>query len=72
MNLTAKKKGGEWIRNNCISFSDGFHAATVNKLKKNERINTDTINSLCKLLECQPGDILEYVPDVPDDSEIKE
>ena len=22
-----------------------------------------TINTICKLLDCQPGDILEYVPD---------
>ncbi len=46
-----------WLRQN------GLHAATVEKLKKNERVNTDTINSICKLLNCQPGDILEYVPD---------
>jgi len=46
-----------WLRQN------GFHSATVTKLRKNERINTDTINSLCALLGCQPGDIMEYVPD---------
>lgn len=46
-----------WLRQN------GFHSATVTKLRKNERVNTDTINSLCKLLNCQPGDIMEYVPD---------
>lgn len=43
-----------WLRQH------GFHAATVDKLKKNERVNTDTIAKLCALLECQPGDILEY------------
>lgn len=44
-----------WLRQN------GMHPATVNKLRKNERVNTDTINHLCKLLNCQPGDIMEYV-----------
>lgn len=44
-----------WLRQN------GFYAATVNKLRKNERINTDTIERLCKLLGVQPGDIMEYV-----------
>lgn len=44
-----------WLRQN------GIHPATVAKLRKNERINTDTINSLCRLLNCQPGDIMEYV-----------
>jgi len=46
-----------WLRQN------GFHSATVTKLKKNERVNTDTLNSVCKLLNVQPGDIMEYVPD---------
>ena len=49
-----------WLRQN------GFHSATVTKLRKNERINTDTLNALCALLNCQPGDIMEYVPDEQD------
>ena len=43
----------------------GIHPATVNKLRKDERVNTDTISELCKLLECQPGDIMQYVEDTP-------
>lgn len=46
-----------WLRQN------GFHSATVNKLRKNERVNTDTLDRLCALLDCQPGDIMEYVPE---------
>lgn len=46
-----------WLRQH------GVHPATVNKLRKGERVNTDTIDLLCKLLQCQPGDIMEYVPD---------
>lgn len=49
-----------WLRQN------GFHANTVNKLKKNERVNTDTINSICELLDAQPSDIMEYIPDDTD------
>lgn len=26
-------------------------------------IKLDTLNKICKALDCQPGDILEYVPD---------
>ena len=44
-----------WLRQH------GVHPATVNKLRKDERVNTDTINLLCKLLDCQPGDIMEYI-----------
>lgn len=33
------------------------------RLDKNKRVDTETINKLCKLLNCQPGDIMEYIPD---------
>lgn len=42
---------------------EGMHPSVVNKLRKNERVNTDTINKLCGILHCQPGDILEYIED---------
>jgi putative transcriptional regulator len=28
-----------------------------------KRIDTDTLEALCKALDCQPGDLLVYVPD---------
>ena len=37
--------------------------ATLKKIKNGGDIDTRTISKLCKLLDCQPGDILEYVPD---------
>jgi len=33
------------------------------KLSKSKRVDTETINKLCKLLDCQPSDIIEYIPD---------
>ena len=41
----------------------GIHAAVVDKLIKGGTIDTKTIAKLCALLDCQPGDIMEYVPD---------
>ncbi len=37
--------------------------ATLKKIKDGGDIDTRTISKLCKLLNCQPGDILEYVED---------
>lgn len=37
--------------------------ATWSKIQNNGDIDTRTIAKLCKLLNCQPGDILEYIPD---------
>ncbi len=30
-------------------------------------INHQTIDNLCRLLNCQPGDLMEYVPDEADE-----
>lgn len=37
--------------------------STLQKIRKNKSITTDSISSLCEVLNCQPGDIMEYVPD---------
>ena len=36
---------------------------TYKKIKSGGHIDTRTLNAMCKLLDCQPGDLLEYVPD---------
>lgn len=38
--------------------------ANVSILKNNKAkaIKLETLNKICEILECQPGDILEYVP----------
>lgn len=47
----------------------GIHAAVMDKLIKNKNVDISTIDKLCKLLECQPGDILEYTPDETEEIE---
>jgi len=42
---------------------NGIHSTTIAKMNKGEVINTDTIEKICELLNCQPGDIMEYVPE---------
>ena len=37
--------------------------ATLRKIKEGGHIDTRSIESLCKYLKCQPGDLLEYIPD---------
>lgn len=38
-------------------------SATIAKISKNEFISLRVINDICKFFNCQPGDIMEYVPD---------
>ncbi len=40
--------------------------ATINKLRKNEVVTTETINKLCIFLECNPEDVLEFQPEDKD------
>ncbi len=37
--------------------------ATLQQLRHNELVSWKNIEVICRLLECQPGDILEYVPE---------
>lgn len=40
---------------------------TLTSLRNNDPITTKTLDTLCRLLECQPGDLLEYVEDTPEE-----
>ena len=35
--------------------------STVQKLRENKPTSWEIIEALCQLLQCQPGDIIEYV-----------
>ncbi len=53
--LESKGVNKRWLRLN------GIHANTVDRLVKNSYVSTEIIDRICKLLNCQPGDIMEYV-----------
>lgn len=44
---------------------------TLAKLSKGESITTTVLCQLCEFLKCQPGDIMEYIPDTPNGSQTK-
>lgn len=37
--------------------------STLQKLREGKGLAWDNIERICNLLDCQPGDILEYIPD---------
>lgn len=39
----------------------GFNPKTVDSLTKNKSVTVDTLVKLCEILNCQPGDLLEYI-----------
>jgi len=40
--------------------------STIQKLREGKGLAWDNIERLCMLLDCQPGDLLEYVKDSAD------
>lgn len=43
--------------------------STLQKLRDGGQLSWSNIETICRLLDCQPGDILEYVPDESDKTE---
>lgn len=39
--------------------------ATIQKIRKKELVSWKNMSTLCELLDCQPGDLLEYTKDEP-------
>ena len=35
--------------------------AQITRLKRNESVSTHTINTFCKILDCEVSDIMEYI-----------
>lgn len=40
-----------------------FNESQLQQMRDNKILAQDAMNKLCSLLDCQPGDILEYIPD---------
>ncbi len=59
--MMAKRK----ISLNDLSDKVGITLANLSILKNNraKAIRFSTLDSICQALDCQPSDILEYVPD---------
>lgn len=43
--------------------------AQLTRLKRNESVSTHTIEMFCRILKCDVGDIMQYIPDVPENEE---
>ena len=54
-----KMSSGELAETVCISATN----LSILKTGKAKAIRFSTLDALCRALDCQPGDILEYTPD---------
>lgn len=42
----------------------GFSRSTYYAIKKGKSVSTNTINQLCKILQCGVSDVMEYIEEV--------
>ena len=40
-----------------------FNESQLQQMRENKVLSQDALDKLCSLLNCQPGDIMEWVPD---------
>ena len=41
----------------------GVSPAQITRLKRNESVSTHTSDTFCRILNCDVGDIMQYIPD---------
>lgn len=39
---------------------EGISNTTITRLKRDEAVSTETIDKLCRILQCDVGEIMEY------------
>jgi len=37
---------------------------TMSRLRKGQPVTTETLDVICRLCQCQPGDLIRWVPDL--------
>lgn len=61
----AEMMGKRKMSRKSLSDSTGIRPNTVGALWQggSKRLGIGHLNELCRVLECQPGDLFEYIPD---------
>lgn len=47
----------------------GVSWASITKLSKGETVSMDVLIKICKVLECDVGDVMELIPDDPKEAD---
>ena len=57
---TMKEKGVSQYR---LIREYGISTGQLDRLRKNENVNTYTLNALCEILQCELSDIATFIPE---------
>ena len=56
---TLEQSAGNWYT---LTHKHKISSSTMHRLKNNKDLSTKTLNDLCKILNCQVKDIVQYIP----------
>lgn len=46
-----------------LQVKGGVSSSSIRRIKANESVSTNTLDAICKVLDCRIPDIIEYIPD---------
>ena len=46
-----------------LQVKGGISSSTIRRLRDGDSVTTNTLEALCKILDCDIADILQYIPD---------
>ena len=64
---TMREKG---VSQYALIHTHGISPAQITRLKRNESVSTHTIEMFCRILNCQPGDLMTYIQDEESEEQI--
>lgn len=60
----------QYMAENHISYyrlgNEGIDAQTLQRIRHDQPITTTTLGALCRIMRCQPKDLIEYLEDDPE------
>jgi len=55
----------QFMKKNKISYyylaNQGIEAPTLQRIRHDKPITTETLGKLCRIMKCQPGQLIEYI-----------
>ena len=47
--------------------NEGIDPQTLQRIRHDMPVTTTTLGALCKIMNCQPGDLIEYIDDLQEE-----
>lgn len=52
--------------------NEGIDAQTLQRIRHDKPVTTETLGKLCEIMDCQPGDLIEYLRTDEHESQVQD